>query len=110
MDKESALIAFDALSQSTRLDALRLLVQAGADGLPAGEIGERLDVRQNTMSVHLKALAQAGLIKGQRDGRVIRYAANYSAIQALVLYLMQDCCGGRPDLCQPVFEAMSCAC
>ena len=110
MDKERALMSFDALSQSTRLDALRLLVQAGADGLPAGEIGDRLDVRQNTMSVHLKALTQAGLIHGQRDGRVIRYAADYSAIQALVLYLMQDCCGGRPDLCQPVFERLSCEC
>jgi ArsR family transcriptional regulator, arsenate/arsenite/antimonite-responsive transcriptional repressor len=108
MDKQFALIAFDALSQETRLDALRLLIQAGPGGLPAGEIGERLGIRQNTMSVNLKILAQAGLITSLRDGRIIRYAASFNAIQALVLFLMQDCCGGRKELCQPVLDQMRC--
>ena len=110
MDKESSLHAFGALSQETRLDALRLLIQAGPEGLPAGEIGERLGIRQNTMSVNLKILAQAKLITGLRDGRVIRYAANFNAIQGLVLFLMQDCCGGRKELCQPVLDQMACGC
>jgi ArsR family transcriptional regulator, arsenate/arsenite/antimonite-responsive transcriptional repressor len=108
MDKKSSLQAFDALSQETRLDALRLLIQAGPEGLPAGEIGERLGTRQNTMSVNLKILAQAGLITSLRDGRIIRYAASYSAIQELVLFLMKDCCGGRKELCQPVLDQLSC--
>lgn len=104
MDKKSALTAFDALSQETRLDALRLLIQAGPEGLPAGEIGERLGIRQNTMSVNLKILAQAGLITSLRDGRIIRYAASYSAVQGLILFLMEDCCGGRKAVCQPVLD------
>ena len=110
MDEKSATTVFDALSQPTRLAALRLLIQAGPSGLPAGEVGERLGARQNTMSVNLKILAQAGLVTSRRDGRVIRYAADYSAIQALVLFLMKDCCGGRTELCQPVFDQISCQC
>lgn len=110
MDKESALMIFDALSQETRLDALRLLVQAGLDGMPAGEIGERLSIKQNTMSVNLKILAQAGLIKARREGRIIRYAVDFDSMHSLVLFLMKDCCGGRPDLCQAVFDAAACGC
>lgn len=108
MDNNFALNAFDALSQETRLDALRLLIQAGPDGLPAGEIGERLGIRQNTMSVNLKILTQAGLITSARDGRIIRYAASYDAIQGVILFLMKDCCGGRKELCQPVLDQMRC--
>ncbi len=103
-------MAFDALSQETRLDALRLLVQAGREGIAAGEIGERLGVRQNTMSVNLKILMQAGLVTSVRQGRSIRYVADYSALQGLLLFLMKDCCGGRPDLCQPVFDQLACGC
>ena len=110
MDKNHALTAFDALSQETRLDVLRLLIQAGPEGIPAGEIGERLEVRQNTMSVNLKVLAQAGLVTAGRDGRTIRYAADYTAIQSLVLFLMKDCCGGREDLCRPIFDQLACGC
>ncbi|MBW8881259.1 MAG: helix-turn-helix transcriptional regulator [Asticcacaulis sp.] len=110
MDKLESLRAFDALSQETRLDVLRLLIQAGPRGVPAGEIGERLEVRQNTMSVNLGILAQAGLVTRVREGRTVRYAANFDAIQGLVLFLMKDCCGGRPDLCQPVMAQMACGC
>jgi len=110
MDKNHALSAFDALSQETRLDVLRLLIQAGPEGIPAGEIGDRLDVRQNTMSVNLKVLAQAGLVTAEREGRTIRYAADYTAIQSLVLFLMKDCCGSREDLCRPIFDQLTCGC
>jgi DNA-binding transcriptional ArsR family regulator len=110
MDKNGALMGFDALSQETRLDALRLLIQAGHEGMPAGEIGDRLGIRQNTMSVNLKILSQAGLVSARRDGRTVRYAADFDALQRLVLFLMKDCCGGRPELCQPVFDAVACGC
>lgn len=110
MDIIHATEAFDALSQETRLNVLRLLIQCGPEGLPAGEVGERLGVKQNTMSVNLKILAQAGLVSSTRDGRTIRYTANYSAIQALVLFLMKDCCGGRADLCQPILDQLACEC
>lgn len=110
MDTENALLAFDALSQATRLDALRLLIQAGPEGLAAGDVGERLGVRQNTMSVNLKILMQSGLVSTARDGRSVRYIANFSAIQGLVTFLMQDCCGGQAELCQPILDNVRCDC
>jgi ArsR family transcriptional regulator len=110
MDKNQSITAFDALSQETRLDAFRLLIQAGPEGVPAGEIGERLGVKQNTMSANLKILSHANLIRSVRDGRSIRYVANYDALQGLVLFLMKDCCGGRNELCQPILDQMSCGC
>lgn len=108
MDQLSALNAFAALSQATRLEVLRLLIQAGPEGLPAGEIGERLGVKQNTMSANLSVLAQAGLIRSVREGRSIRYFADYDGVTGLMRFLMQDCCGGRAELCQPVLDAMIC--
>jgi len=110
MDMFSALSVFNALGQPARLNALRLLIQAGRAGIPAGEIGEQLGIKQNTMSVNLKILVQAGLIISHRDGRIIRYAANYDTVQALVLFLMQDCCGGRTELCQPILDQVACGC
>ena len=108
MDQLNALNAFAALSQATRLEVLRLLIQAGPEGLPAGEIGERLGVKQNTMSANLSVLAQAGLIRSLREGRSIRYFADYDGVTGLMRFLMQDCCGGRAELCQPVLDAMIC--
>lgn len=110
MDKKDALSAFDALSQETRLDALRLLIQAGPEGIAAGDVSDRLGVKQNTMSANLKILTQAGLIDSRRDGRTIRYVARFDALQNLILFLMDDCCGGRPDLCQPVFDRLNRTC
>ena len=110
MDKISALSAFDALSQETRLDVLRLLIPTGPDGLPAGDIAERLAVKQNTMSVNLKILTQAGLVTSTREGRVIRYAANYPVVQGLIRFLMEDCCGGRPELCAPALASPASGC
>jgi len=110
MDKTQALDAFAALSQETRLDVFRLLVQHGAAGLPAGEIAERLGVRQNTMSANLAILARADLVRGVRDGRIVRYSADFDGMRGLLAFLMQDCCGGQPALCQPVLDAITCAC
>jgi DNA-binding transcriptional ArsR family regulator len=110
MDTKASLTIFDALSQETRLATMRLLIQVGPVGLQAGEIAERLGIRQNTMSTNLKILAHAGLVTSTRDGRSIIYATNYSAVQALILFLMQDCCGGRPALCQPIFDQLNGCC
>ncbi len=102
--------ALSALGQETRLDAFRLLVQVGPEGLPAGEIGERLGVRQNTMSANLSVLAQAGLIRGAREGRSIRYFADMDGLKGLLGFLMENCCGGAPELCQPVIARLTCGC
>ncbi|SMH35798.1 ArsR/SmtB family transcription factor [Mesorhizobium australicum] len=110
MDKKSSLAALAALGQETRLDIFRLLVRAGADGVPAGEIAGRLGAVQNTVSAHLKVLAQAGLISPGRDGRTVRYAADMTGFRDLLAYLMEDCCEGRPELCRPVIDAVTCRC
>ncbi|ESQ73524.1 helix-turn-helix transcriptional regulator [Asticcacaulis sp. AC402] len=108
MDRNHALTAFAALSQETRLEVLRLLIQAGPEGVPAGEIGEQLGVKQNTMSANLSVLAHAGLVKTQREGRSIRYFADYEAMTGLLTFLLQDCCGGRKELCQPLLDKIVC--
>lgn len=110
MDKTQALTAFSALSQPTRLDVFRLLVKAGADGMSAGDIGTALSVRQNTMSANLSILANSGLIRNERHGRSIRYFAEMDGMRGLLAFLMEDCCGGRPELCQPVINEIACPC
>ncbi len=101
MDKRSSLAALAALSQETRLDVFRLLTAAGDQGLPAGDIAESLGIRQNTMSTNLSILHQAGLIRNRREGRTIRYFADLGGMAALLRFLMEECCGGRPELCRP---------
>jgi len=105
-----ALDAFDALSQATRLDVFRLLIKAGEGGMSAGKIGETLEVRQNTMSTNLAILARSGLIRSEREGRSIRYFADMDGLRGLLAFLMEDCCGGRPELCRPVINEIACAC
>jgi len=110
MDKTEALEAFSALSQPTRLDVFRLLVKAGDTGMLAGDISDALGVRQNTMSANLSILAQSGMIRNERQGRSIRYFADMGGMRGLLAFLMEDCCGGRPELCQPVIDEIACAC
>ena len=104
MDSTDALASFNALSQETRLAVFRLLVKAGPSGMPAGEIAQTLNVRQNTMSANLAVLARSRLIYSKREGRVIRYFADLEAIRALIAFLMEDCCGGRPEQCRPAID------
>jgi len=108
MDKSDALSAFSALSQQTRLDVFRLLVKAGAKGVLSGEISGQLDVRQNTMSANLAVLLNAGLVRNERQGRTIRYFADFEALRGLLAFLMEDCCGGNPNICQPVINEIAC--
>jgi DNA-binding transcriptional ArsR family regulator len=107
MDVSAALRTLDALSHETRLWAFRLLVQAGPVGLSAGDVAENLSIRQNTMSSHLKQLAAAGLIDSRRDGRSVFYRANYHTVQRLLVFLMEDCCGGHDAVRQPVAEYLA---
>lgn len=102
MDERQTLAALSALCQKTRLDVFRLLVRAGPDGMPAGEIGAQLGVRQNTMSANLAILLNAGLVRNQRQGRSIRYFADMERMRGMLDFLTEDCCGGRPELCQPL--------
>jgi ArsR family transcriptional regulator, arsenate/arsenite/antimonite-responsive transcriptional repressor len=110
MDKNAALAALAALGQETRLEVFRLLVKAGDQGIPAGEVAARLGTVQNTMSAHLKVLDHAGLVRAERDGRTVRYIADMTGFRDLLAFLMEDCCNGRPELCRPVINAVTCNC
>jgi ArsR family transcriptional regulator len=99
MKKTEIVAALAALAQDTRLDVYRMLVQAGADGLAAGQIGERLELPSPTLSFHLAQLKHAGLVTHRRDGRSIIYAANYPAMNGLLGYLTENCCGGDVAQC-----------
>ncbi|SRR5487761_1971345 len=104
MDNETIILALAALAQSTRLAAFRLLVRHEPGGLAAGELARALDVPHNTLSAHISVLARAGLVVGQRHSRSIIYRANIAAFHALARDLVQDCCGGRPELCAPLLD------
>ena len=95
MDIKSAVIQLSSLAQEARLEIFRLLVQAGADGLPAGKIGETLNIPSSTLSFHLKELSHAGLINSKQESRFIYYTANYAAMNGLLTYLTDNCCGGK---------------
>jgi DNA-binding transcriptional ArsR family regulator len=110
MDVNAALAAFAALSQPTRLEVVRLLVRAGREGRLAGEIAAALGVRQNTLSAHLAVLSGAGLVQAAREGRGIRYTADLEAMRGLIAFLMEDCCGGRPELCRPFLNELAATC
>lgn len=101
---KTAVSALSALAHQGRLATFRMLVQAGHDGIPAGEIARRLDVPPNTLSSNLTILTNAGLIDSRRDGRSIIYSARYENMTALLEYLMQDCCGGHPEICASLAE------
>ncbi len=92
MDIQKALIAFDALSQETRLRAFRLLVEHGPEGAPAGALSDSLGVPHNTLSFHLNHMSNAGLISSKRKGRSIIYSANFNFFTGLIRFMVEDCC------------------
>ena len=100
MDQKHAIAALSALAQETRLELFRLLVTAGPDGLPAGVIAERLGVQPSSLSFHLAQLTHAGLITQRRRSRQLIYSAEYSAMNELLAYLTENCCG-RGEACVP---------
>ena len=99
MESPEAATAFAALSQATRLDLMRLLIAEGANGLPAGDLGLRLNLPPSTLSFHLSALERAGLTQSTRQGRHIIHAARFAGLRQLLTFLTETCCGGRPELC-----------
>jgi ArsR family transcriptional regulator len=101
MEKTSVIDALAALAQDNRLDTYRLLVQAGPDGLAAGEVAARLGLPPNTLSFHFDRLRQAGLVTVRRNGRSMIYAARFDTMNALIGYLTENCCGGQAQECAP---------
>lgn len=101
METMDVLAALAALAQENRLDVYRLLVQAGPEGMAAGEVANRLGIAPNTLSFHFDRLRHAGLISVARQGRSLIYAARYETMDNLLAYLTENCCGGRPELCGP---------
>ena len=99
IDLAQAVGALSALAHETRLAVFRLLVRTGEAGTSAGEIAREIGVLPNTLSTHLAILAQAGLIHSRRDGRSIVYSVDYDGMQALLQFLIADCCDGRPEIC-----------
>lgn len=110
MEPTAAIDALAALAQGTRLDAYRLLMKHEPHGLPAGEVARLLDVPPNTMSTHLAVLQRAGLITAERHSRSIIYRAELDQVRELTAFLVNDCCGGRPELCQPLVDAFTPSC
>ena len=99
MQSANAIDALSALAQEHRLALFRLLVQTGQDGMSAGSLAEALSVPNSSLSFHLAHLNRAGLIEQRRDGRSLIYTAKYAAMNELVGYLMENCCGGTD--CSP---------
>ncbi len=110
MESEEAVLALAALAQSTRLDVFRLLVKHEPEGLAAGDIARALAVPQNTMSAHLSVLSRAGLVSAQRFSRSIVYRADLARFRAVMLFMLRDCCEGRPEICAPLIEDLTPCC
>jgi len=108
METDNAIEALSALAHPGRLAVFRLLVQAGSDGMAAGDVARSLDTPANTMSTQLAILTRAGLIRSRRESRSIIYLADYARITGLLGFLMEDCCQGRPEICAPIGELAAC--
>jgi ArsR family transcriptional regulator, arsenate/arsenite/antimonite-responsive transcriptional repressor len=110
LHEDQALEAFGALSQQTRLKMVRALVVAGPEGLAAGAVGEAVGASSSSASFHLANLERAGLVRSRRAARSIVYSADYEGLAALVEFLMQDCCQGRPEVCAPAALTAAACC
>jgi DNA-binding transcriptional ArsR family regulator len=108
MQLPGAVEGLSALAHASRLAVFRLLVRAGPDGLPAGEIAREVGALPNTLSTHLTILGHAGLIGSRREGRSVIYSADYEGMRALLGFLVEDCCAGRPEICAPLASIACC--
>lgn len=109
MESTSPSRAFEALGHPARLAVFRTLQTEGAEGLAAGMIAARLSLPPSTLSSHLTLLEQARLIRSERIGRSIRYSVDRAGLTDLLGWLLQDCCGGSPELCAPILQKIACA-
>src|SRR5258708_6450526 len=107
MESQTAIKRLSALAQENRLAVFRRLVKTGKDGMAAGDIARSLATTPNTLSAQLTILANAGLVTSRREGRSIIYAADYDGMSALLVYLMEDCCQGRSEVCDPLNAAVT---
>jgi DNA-binding transcriptional ArsR family regulator len=110
MESDLAIKRLSAIAQEARLQVFRLLVKAGPEGMPAGGIARKLKVPANTLSAQLLVLSNAGLLRARRDGRSIIYAINFDAMRDLLVFLTEDCCGGRAEMCAPLASIAARAC
>ena len=110
MDISLAVESLSALAQPTRLEVFRLLVRNEPHGLPAGEIARQLDIPHNTMSTHLAILQRADLLSSDKQSRSVIYRVRLPAVHDLVLYLLRDCCNGKPELCTSLISELSACC
>src|SRR5512133_823468 len=107
MEKASATAVFESLASGIRLDASRLLVRKGPEGLVAGAIASALDLPSTNLSFPLKALTQARLVTVEQEGRFQRYRANMSLMLDLIAYLTAECCAGDPGQCTDINAVLS---
>jgi DNA-binding transcriptional ArsR family regulator len=106
MELSTAVKRLSALAQNGRLSVFRLLMQSDPAGIAAGDIARALGVTPNTLSAQLNLLANAGLVRSRRKGRSIIYSADYEAMSRLLVYLTEDCCHARPEICAPLAEVV----
>jgi DNA-binding transcriptional ArsR family regulator len=110
MEMEAAVRALSALAHPARLEVFRLLVKAGPGGLAAGEIARATGSLPNTLSANLNVLSGAGLAVSRREGRSVIYTADFERMRALLAFLVEDCCGGAPEICAPLVAVASQCC
>lgn len=108
LDTRDATVILTGLANEMRLSIFRMLVAKG--GMPAGELAETLNIAPSNLSFHLKDLYQSGLVNREKKGRQVIYAANFDNLNNLLSYLVDDCCGGRPELCIRTVEPHSSCC
>ncbi len=109
MELTIAVRQLSALAQDSRLSIFRLLVQAGPEGLRPAELGASLGLPPATLSFHLKELSQAGLVSARQDGRFIHYSPEFTAMNALITYLTENCCAGSQHSCATTDRQDACA-
>jgi ArsR family transcriptional regulator, arsenate/arsenite/antimonite-responsive transcriptional repressor len=105
MELTDAVSALGALAQETRLSIFRLLVEAGPEGMPAGRIGETLEVPAATLSFHLKELSRVGLLTSRQEKQFIFYAVDFQRMAELMAFLTRNCCQGMPEQCLTIVES-----
>ena len=110
MEQQQAIKALAALAHEARLTVFRLLVKCGPSGMPAGDIAKTVGVGATALSFHLKELDRAGLVTSWRRGRYVHYAVRVEGMRALLAYLSEDCCQGRPELCGGISEPIDDLC
>ncbi|KPD10301.1 helix-turn-helix transcriptional regulator [Phaeobacter sp. 11ANDIMAR09] len=107
MNQDTAIEAFSALAQTSRLAIYRMLVNVGPDGLTATAISKRIGVVPSTLSGHLAVLKRAGLLTATRHSREIHYAANLGVMNSLLSFMLADCCGGQVENCSEILTLLS---